>query len=202
MTSYVTESNEDTFKPDTIFNSFHYQAKIPISDRALLAGFLMLWLKRCVVPTPPHKFIVADMAYPAVLLTRGWSLSLLFAKVGCLQSGLWTLCQSLYNVVAEKDREGNVVVGPDGGPKVRTPKPSHKIVLYISYDIVRLALSLFDVSGAFFWRFYAIRPAVGAFGLEWLLHAEDLANSSEQYELPVSKVFIWLLWSFIRGAVL
>jgi len=42
---YTTESNEDTFKPDVIFKSFHYQVKIPISDRALLAGFLMLWLK-------------------------------------------------------------------------------------------------------------------------------------------------------------
>ena len=40
--SYTTGSNEDTFKPDLIFKSFHHQAKIPISDRALLAGFLML----------------------------------------------------------------------------------------------------------------------------------------------------------------
>jgi len=45
INSYATESNEDTFKPDTVFESFHYQARIPISDRALLAGFLMLWLK-------------------------------------------------------------------------------------------------------------------------------------------------------------
>jgi len=43
--SYTTESNEDTFKPDTVFESFHHQAKVPISDRALLEGFLMLWLK-------------------------------------------------------------------------------------------------------------------------------------------------------------
>ena len=43
--SYTTESNEDTFKLDTIFESFHYQAKIPMSNRALLAGFLMLLLK-------------------------------------------------------------------------------------------------------------------------------------------------------------
>jgi len=27
VTSYVTESNENTFKSDTIFDSFHYQAK-------------------------------------------------------------------------------------------------------------------------------------------------------------------------------
>jgi len=43
--SYTTESNEDTFKPDTVFKSFHHQAKVLMSDRALLAVFLMLWLK-------------------------------------------------------------------------------------------------------------------------------------------------------------
>ena len=66
MSSYTTESNEDTFKPDTVFESFHHQARVPISDRALLASFLMLWLKRCVVPTLPHEVIVADVVYPAV----------------------------------------------------------------------------------------------------------------------------------------
>ena len=44
--SYTTESNEDTFKLNTIFESFHHQAKVPMPDRALLEGFLMLWLKR------------------------------------------------------------------------------------------------------------------------------------------------------------
>jgi len=39
--SYITESNEDTFKPDVIFESFHRQARTSISNRALLAGFLM-----------------------------------------------------------------------------------------------------------------------------------------------------------------
>ena len=37
--SYATESNEFSFKPDTVFESFHHQAKVPMSDRALLAGF-------------------------------------------------------------------------------------------------------------------------------------------------------------------
>jgi len=41
-TLYTIESNEDTFRPGTIFESFHYQAKSPISNRSLLAGFLML----------------------------------------------------------------------------------------------------------------------------------------------------------------
>ena len=88
VTSYTTESNKDTFKPDTVFDSFHHQAKTLISDRALLAGFLMLWLKRCVIPTLPHEVIIADVAYPSILLANIQSLSLLPAMVGCLQSGL------------------------------------------------------------------------------------------------------------------
>ena len=39
--SYTTESNEDTFKPDTVIESFHHQAKTTIFDQALLAGFRM-----------------------------------------------------------------------------------------------------------------------------------------------------------------
>ena len=45
--SYTTKSVEDTFRPETVFESFHHQAKTPISNKVLLAGFLMLWLKRC-----------------------------------------------------------------------------------------------------------------------------------------------------------
>ena len=86
--SYTTESNEDTFKPDTVFESFHYQAWIPISDWALLAGFLVLWLKRYVVPTMLHEVIVADVVYPVVLLAHGKSISLLQAMVSGIQSGL------------------------------------------------------------------------------------------------------------------
>ena len=63
------ESNEDTFKLDIVFDSFHHQAKTPISDRALLEGFLMLCLKRCVVLMIPHEVIITDVMYPTVLLT-------------------------------------------------------------------------------------------------------------------------------------
>jgi len=62
VTLYVMELSEDTFKHDTIFDSFHYQAKI-----------------------------------------------------------------HLCNVIIEKYREGNVVVNPDGGPRVKTPNPHVKL---------------------------------------------------------------------------
>ena len=87
VSSYTTESNEDTFKSNTVFESFH-QAKILILDMALLAGFLMLWLKRCVVPTLSYDVLIADIVYTTFLLSHGRSLGLLSAMVSYLQSEL------------------------------------------------------------------------------------------------------------------
>jgi len=42
MFSYTTKLVEDTFRLVTVFESFHHRAKTPISNRALLARFLML----------------------------------------------------------------------------------------------------------------------------------------------------------------
>ena len=88
VTSYATESIQETFKSDTVFDSFHHQAMIPISNRALLAGFLMLWLKKCVVPTLPYKVIIVDVACAAILLAYNWFLGLLPTMAGYPQRGL------------------------------------------------------------------------------------------------------------------
>lgn len=37
--AYITGSNEDVFKVGTSYESFHYQAKYPLSNMTLLAGF-------------------------------------------------------------------------------------------------------------------------------------------------------------------
>ena len=113
--SYMIESNEDTFKPSTVFESFHHQARIPISDRALLAGFFMLWLKRYVVPTLPYEVIVADVVYPTVLLAHEKSISLLPAMVAGIQSGLRVLTKSLCQVEVV-DSQGRQMVDPKGRP--------------------------------------------------------------------------------------
>ena len=68
---YTADSDEDIFAAETIFESFHRQARTLISGKALLAGFLMLWLKKCVVPTLPHEAITVDVVYPAVMLAYG-----------------------------------------------------------------------------------------------------------------------------------
>lgn len=58
-----------------IIESFHYHAKILISDTTLLVGFLMLWLKKYIVST--RKAIIVDVVCPTVLLAHGHSLALL-----------------------------------------------------------------------------------------------------------------------------
>jgi len=120
---YTTESNEDAFEPDTIFESYHHQARIPISDRALLAGFLMLWLKRCVVPTLPHEVIVADVVYPAVLLAHGSPIALLQAVAAGIQSGLRALTQNFCEPPKTVDSHGQPILDSEGKPTVKRPNP-------------------------------------------------------------------------------
>jgi len=123
---YTMESNEDTFKPNTVLEIFHHHAKIPISNNALLARFLTLWLKRCVVPTLPHEVIVANMVYPAVLLEHGRVISPLQEMVASIQSGLRVLTKSLCQVEAVVDSQGRQVVDSK-----RTPNPESSFLIHI-----------------------------------------------------------------------
>ena len=81
--SYIAESDKDAFKARTIFGSFHYQVWTPISNKALLAGFFMLWLKKCVVTTLPYEVVSIDVMYPAVMLIHDIPLGLLPIMVSC-----------------------------------------------------------------------------------------------------------------------
>jgi len=94
-----------------------------MSDWALLAGFLMMWLKRCVVPMLPHEVIVADVVYPAVLLAHGKSIALFPAMVAGIHTGLHALTKSFCQVEAIVDAEGLPVMDFNGYPWLRLPVP-------------------------------------------------------------------------------
>ena len=109
ISTYTTESVEDTFRMGRVFESFQHQAKTPISNRALLAEFLILWLKQCIVLTLPHEVIVADVAYLAILLAFGRGITLLPMMVACIQSELRVLAKIFCRVKVLVDAEGNVL---------------------------------------------------------------------------------------------
>jgi len=83
----------------------------------------MLWLKRCMVPTLPHKVIIANVVYLAVLLAYGKSISLLPTMVADIQSGLQVLTKSLCQVEAITNSQGRPVVDSEGRLEVKTLNP-------------------------------------------------------------------------------
>ena len=73
----VLEENDGEYYQGDTFLSFHLQAKRPISRKALSAGYLSAWLKRCVISSPPHDKITPLVILVAVQLVYKQSLGLL-----------------------------------------------------------------------------------------------------------------------------
>ena len=49
----ILEEDRGEYEKGDSFKSYHHQAWQPLSHLAILAGFLFVWLKRGVVPSPP-----------------------------------------------------------------------------------------------------------------------------------------------------
>ena len=81
----ILEEDDDIYEKGDTLKSFHHQAHQRISQKALLASFLSVWLKRYVVSSPPHDIILPTALLPAVHLVHGRSLGLLSAMVCCIQ---------------------------------------------------------------------------------------------------------------------
>ena len=62
----VLDEDDGEYEKGDIFFSFHRQAGHPLSRKAMLAGYLSAWLKKCVIPSPPHNGITPLAIFPAI----------------------------------------------------------------------------------------------------------------------------------------
>ena len=90
----ILEEDDDIYEEGDILRSFYHQARRPISRKALLVGFLSVWLKRCVVSSPSSDVVLLIVLLSAVHLFHSRSLGLLSVIVYCIQRGLHALTEA------------------------------------------------------------------------------------------------------------
>ena len=175
--TYKTEHAEDDFEAGAEFESFHYQATVPISDTALLAGFFMIWLKRCVVPSRPIEAILAEVVYPAVLLAHGRPVSLLTAMVGCIQNGLRVLTSELLSasgVKATKKKAGKA-------PQPRVPMPYTYLVAWFVLHCPSLMTGVHEGDDAY--TPFVQRLESATWTSSYIVRARQLLSREDKYRV-------------------
>ena len=100
----VLEEDNGIYEKGDILRSFHHQACQPMSRKALLADFLSIWLKRCVVPSPSSDVVLLTVLLPAVCLVHDRSLGLLTVMACCIQRALHALTEAFLQTA--NDDEG------------------------------------------------------------------------------------------------
>ena len=58
----ILEEDDGPYEKGNILRSFHHQAPRPMSRKALLVGFLLVWLKRRVVPSSSGNVILPTVS--------------------------------------------------------------------------------------------------------------------------------------------
>ncbi|ONK72984.1 uncharacterized protein A4U43_C04F25720 [Asparagus officinalis] len=86
--SYTITSAQGRFSVGTKFKTFLLQAEKSIHPKTLLAGYITLWLKKCVVPYQTSDALRIEVLFITVQLAYGRSLSLLPAMVADILHGL------------------------------------------------------------------------------------------------------------------
>jgi len=126
----VLEEDDGIYEKGDILRSFHHQARRPMSWKALLAKFLSVWLKRCVVPSPSSDVILPTVLLPAIHLVHGCSLGLLPAMVCCIQRGLRALTEGFCRPPMTKRGKGTIL--PRNGPNPRIGLPYTYLMLWFA----------------------------------------------------------------------
>ena len=114
----ILKEDDCIYEKCDILRSFHHQACRPTSRKALLPGFLMVWLKRCVVPSPSSDVIHPTVLLPDVRLVHGRSLGLLPAMVCCIQRGLRALTEAFCRPPMMKRDKGIIFLATDQTPEL------------------------------------------------------------------------------------
>ena len=117
----ILEEDDGPYEKGDILRSFHHQAHRPTSQKVLLTGFLTVWLKRCVVPSPSSDVIHPTVLLLAVRLVHGRSLGLLSAMVCYIQRGLRALTEAFCRPSTMKRGKGTIL--PRDGPNPRIGLP-------------------------------------------------------------------------------
>jgi len=77
----VLDEDDGIYEKGDAFKSFHHQACQPMSRKALFVGFLSVWLKIYVVPSPSSDAILLMALLTAIHLVHDRSLRLLPSMV-------------------------------------------------------------------------------------------------------------------------
>ncbi|ONK60101.1 uncharacterized protein A4U43_C08F14250 [Asparagus officinalis] len=99
--SYTISSPENGSPTGTKFKSFLWHATAPIRPMTLLAGYLAIWLKKCVVPFQSGDALPLEVLYPAIQLVYKKELSLLPVIVANIHRGL----RQLSSAFTRKERD-------------------------------------------------------------------------------------------------
>ena len=127
------EEDDSPYEKGDILRSFHHQARQPMSRKALLAGFLSVWLMRCVMPSPSGDIILQTVLLPAVRLVHGHSLGLMPTMVCCIQRGLRALTEAFCR--PPNDEEGKRYY-----PALRRTKSQDRPTIHLFDGMVRSSL--------------------------------------------------------------
>jgi len=126
----ILDEDDDIYKKGDRFKSFHRQANHPMSRKALLASFLSVWLKKCIVSSPLHDEILSWVLFSAVQLAHGKPLGLLPAMVCYIQRGLRALTKAFCRPPATKRGKGQVL--PRDGPWPRVEMPYTYLMVWFA----------------------------------------------------------------------
>lgn len=72
---------EEDLAASIVLLSYHHWAKVDLTHVVILASFLALWLKRCIVPSVLGECLTLKDFYPAISLASRRSLGLLPAMI-------------------------------------------------------------------------------------------------------------------------